>query len=397
MTRRPFYLGWLLYSVLLLGLCFTLARLHTAESFDFRSFYAAGHILRTHPAQLYDPATELTTQNQYVSPLQEPLPFYHLSYEALLYLPFSLLPFRVAYLAYAGFNLLLLPLLMRCSASAFDGTIPIWQPRPGWMLFPYFPLMIALWQGQNSLLFLVLLGLTWHILQRGRLTLAGALLGLGLFKPQLALPIALLLALRYRRDFIVGFIASSAAVLALCGTVLRAAGMRAQWHLLLLGSLLSDQSSRAQQAMAVKPAAMPNLLGLLYVCGTRHLPPTTAVVVVLLTSLVALVATGRALRNIEDCSVVFSVAVLVAVLLSYHLYIHDLTVLLLPMALLGKRTSPYSLGALYLLPVLLLLYGGRNQIWLLAVPTLSLVVEALRSGNATLSANTALPTDHSHP
>src|ERR1700760_3672148 len=68
-----------------------IGRTGTAVSADFRSFYAAGQILRSRPAQLYNLNAQLAAQRASVSPSPHPLPFYHPSFEALLYAPFSLL------------------------------------------------------------------------------------------------------------------------------------------------------------------------------------------------------------------------------------------------------------------------------------------------------------------
>ena len=81
-----------------------------ARSPDFRSFYAAGYMVRTQPSQLYDVARQKQVQDTLVAPTAIPLPFFHPSYEALLYAPFSLLKFRAAYLSFMFFNVIFLVL-----------------------------------------------------------------------------------------------------------------------------------------------------------------------------------------------------------------------------------------------------------------------------------------------
>ena len=55
-------------------------------------------------------------------------------------------------------------------------------------------------------------------------------------------------------------------------------------RLLTAGSLAGDNGTAAQQAMVIKPLAMPNLFGLLFPV-TQHLPSRLAFVVVATVSL----------------------------------------------------------------------------------------------------------------
>src|SRR5216683_5764161 len=76
---------------------------------DFRSFYAAGYLIRTGRSRLlYDYSSEVSFQNQIVSARNMALPFIHPPYEALIFVPFSYLRFRSAYFAYLLFNVALL-------------------------------------------------------------------------------------------------------------------------------------------------------------------------------------------------------------------------------------------------------------------------------------------------
>jgi hypothetical protein len=75
--------------------------------FDFSS-KSGRYMLRTgHARELYDYGAEKTFQDALVSREQIALPFNHLAYEAPLFAPFSLLPFRAAYFAFLAVNLTL--------------------------------------------------------------------------------------------------------------------------------------------------------------------------------------------------------------------------------------------------------------------------------------------------
>ena len=60
---------------------------------------------------------------------------------------------------------------------------------------------------------------------------------------------------------------------------------------------------------------------------------------------------ARAVRR-ADLKVAFSIAILCALLVSFHLFIYDLTLALLPIALLGKRINRYVLLSLFGLPLI---------------------------------------------
>src|SRR6185369_8384454 len=79
-----------------------------------------------------------------------------------------------------------------------------------WLLFP--PLGIALYQGQSSLLLLLVFALAFVRLKQGREFTAGVWLGLGLFKFQFAIPLALIFLVRRKWNVIRGFMASAAAL-----------------------------------------------------------------------------------------------------------------------------------------------------------------------------------------
>jgi hypothetical protein len=353
-----------------------------SQSPDFRAFYAAGYLLRTHPTQLYNPAAQAQIQNTLVSPARYSLPFYHPAYEALLYTPFTLLPYRPAYLTFIAFNILLLIAIVLAARPLFSTTIPFLQPRPGLIFFFFAPVLLAIIQGQDSLLFLLLAALTWQRLSDHRDAAAGCLLALALFRFQLALPIALLIALHRGRRFTAAFTATAAAVAALCLALTGPAGVAAWLRILSASSLSSNQGAAAQTTLAIHPLSMANLRGLLYACGTSHLPAHDGFAVVAAASAaLLLVCIVRLSRNPDQAALV-AAAVLCAVLVSYHLNIHDLTLLLLPLLLLANRVPVAAVLAAYCLPAVLWLFASADTYFLLALPTLALLLLALHTARA---------------
>src|SRR6266851_8661204 len=182
---------------------------------DFRSQYTAGYMVRSGNAhRIYDYGAQLFFQNRLVGARDVALPFDHLPYEALFFVPFSYLSFKAAYFAMLVFNLVVLALsvrLMRRWTSTLDGIYP-WLSSV--MVIVFLPTAVALMQGQDSILLLFFLTAAFLALEGGREFLAGVCLSLGLFKFQIVLPIALLFLLWKRWRFSAGFSLSAAALVA---------------------------------------------------------------------------------------------------------------------------------------------------------------------------------------
>jgi Glycosyltransferase family 87 len=159
---------------------------------DFRQLYTAGYMVRTgHARELYNYDSQLRFQNEIVSRADIPLPFIRPAYQALLFAPFSWLRYRTAYLVFLAANLVLLGISFRLLRPFMDRLAEIYRWLPAAMFLGYLPIAAALMQGQDSILLLTLLLAAAVSLGRGRDLTAGLLAGLGLFKFQIVLPIAL--------------------------------------------------------------------------------------------------------------------------------------------------------------------------------------------------------------
>ena len=391
---RPFILAWCICLTImeLIGVGFARDQSHGA--LDFRSFYSAGYQVRTHPLQLYDLRQEALIQTSTAPNERGVLPYYHLPYEALMYAPFSYLSYRTAYLAFIAFNMLLLMAAFFAARPMFSSVIPWWQPRPGLMFFVYVPLIAAMIQGQDSILFLLLCCLALRQMESGQDASAGCLLALALFKFQLALPIAALIAMRRGWRFSLGFLLTAVAVGLSCFSIVGRAGMASLIRLLTNTTSVTEGNALSLHRAGIYPAAMPNLSGFLYACGTRGLPPHLAFIVVAACSLGLFIWCARMVRRGEQ-NVAFSIAVLCGLLVSYHLYIYDLTLALLPAALLAERTKRYLLLALFSLPIALLVLGSKSWLVLLALPVLAMLINAIASLRAPIAA--APETAHATP
>src|SRR5437868_14028208 len=131
---------------------------------DFTIFYSAGTILRRGLGhQLYDEATQFRIQQEFaagVSIRQGPLPYNHPPFDALIFEPLARLPYFSAYLLWDLVNLLMLlavVLLLRPHILMLQGSSAFF-----WVFvsLAFFPVFIALLQGQDSILLLLLVTLT---------------------------------------------------------------------------------------------------------------------------------------------------------------------------------------------------------------------------------------------
>jgi hypothetical protein len=340
----PFLVGWTAYLLameLLAG--WILKAVPNGHTFDFSAFYAAGKAARTSPLHLYYPSV---------------LAFPHLPYEALLYAPFTLASYHTAYLLFIGFNFILL-------LGAFL-TGPLSRRA---MLFAFIPVFVALTQGQDSILLLLICCFAWRY--RDDPLRCGLILSLALFKFNIILPLGCLLALRKGWRFIVGFSAGCAALLLVCFSLVGRYGTRAFVSLIHSGSLCANSAASAQSAFAIYPAMMPNLMGLFYGLGARHLAALEEFLVTAAGSVLIFAWCAYRVRTEQEDSVAFGLATVCALLVSYHLYVHDLSLLLLAMALL--RPPRIVLWALYLAPLILLLFFAAHYLFLAALPVLLLL------------------------
>lgn len=343
-----------------------------AVSTDFRQAYGAGRMVLTEPHALYDLDRQKQVQDALISRQDIPLPFVHPAYEALFYAPFATLPYRTAYLAFIACNVALLAVLFLCARSLYDRRLPFVPPIPGLLCFLYIPVLVAIWQGQDSILFLLLCTLSWLQLERRRDFVAGCLLALCLFRFQLALPIALLLTIRRGPRFAAGFLTAGTAIAALCVSLTGWAGTLEFVHLLRGVSLSGDQSAKAQFLFAMHPLAMPNLFGLLFACGTKYLAALPAMAVTVATYGAVFLFAVFHIRRVSSHAAM-AISVLTAVLVSHHLYLHDATLLLLPLALLRGERALVASAIAYYLPLLLFFFVGTQSLFFLALPTLVLL------------------------
>jgi hypothetical protein len=307
---------------------------------DFRQLYAAAKIVQTgQAADLYDYETQKIVQDKFVSPEEVALPFVSPAYEALAFSPLSRWNYRAAYAVMIGINLTALAaclLLLRPWTSNLRAVF-VWLPSA--LALGFLPIAAALLQGQDSILLTLILVCTFVLLNRERDLAAGVVIALGLFKFSIVLPLVGLFLLWRRWRFLFGFALSGTSLLVISVWLTGIAEARTYLSSLLGIAGLGPASSGLAQ-YPVRLQKMADIHGLVFELGHRCLQPSYVGAVTILASVTVFAWTAWRGRSVKNASQLLLVAIPCAVLVSHHTYIHDLSVLFLPMALLFDHFLP---------------------------------------------------------
>lgn len=295
---------------------------------DFADFYAAARMVSQGQGhQLYVPAAQDEYLARYAG--RTGTYFIHPPFETLMYLPFAIFTPSRAYMLWCAFN----AVLAIAVARLLDHHLSL---RWSWLVvlplsLLFVPLLLNFLQGQDSLLLLFLLTSAFVALQERREYVAGCLLACGLIKFHLTLPAAIPFLFISPRKVFGGFFLGAATLwlisLEICGW----AGLAAYPGFL-------RQLSNLPLA-GIHDTAMANLRGLFGV-----LLPHSGEIAYYLTMLSSILVLGLVvyasrltLRKGGATGLLFALSVLAAILAGYHLSPHDLTILLLPVALIAHH------------------------------------------------------------
>src|SRR5215469_3458854 len=303
---------------------------------DFTGLYAAGQIVRGGEGnRLYDLDLEYQLQLEFASHVSirhGALPYIHPPFEALLFAPLSLLPYFAAYLVWNGMSLAILAWAM----VMLRPHLPLVQSSHLglWVLISiaYFPVFICLLQGQDMQLILLAVAGAYLCLQAGNDFRAGCWLGLGLFRPQLILPLFFIILLGQaggRRRWLPSTVRLSAGLGLMAALECAASVAVSGWSGFRYYPKYVWMLERNGGYGAIEPADMPNVRGLV----AALLPDSsrTALMAIAAVSIVILVLAGLAFgraRRSGSLGLGFSLALVATVLTSYHAFMYDLALLL---------------------------------------------------------------------
>jgi hypothetical protein len=266
------------------------------------------------------------------------------------------LPFRGAYLIWGIVNTaiwLVLSYVLRPHAPVPKDVVGYFAL---WLLFA--PLGVALFQGQTSLVLLLVYTATFLSLKHGHDLKAGWWLGFGLFKFQFVVPFALIFLFRRRWKFLAGFLLSATLLGVLSLIAVGWQGILSYVDLILK---ISRKPASVSYGSAVD---MPTLHGFMYAVlgNTLSVGALTLVVAVISVFMILLTAWSwvRADRRNPNSAfdLMFSAALAVSLTTGLHMFTHDFSPLMLAMLLAARHFPGQGRPALRLVlaTVLVLLW-----------------------------------------
>jgi hypothetical protein len=331
------------FAVLLVAVVFLADRPPINERTDFSVTYIGSRMVHLGLGpKLYDLAEQQKLKSALL-PDAEPLIYEHPPFEALLLAPLGALPYKTAYLIWGLINVaiwLMLTYLLRPYAPA---------PRDDlgylavWLLFA--PLGVSLFEGQSSLLLLLLYSIAFIQLRSGRDFRAGAILGLALFKFQFVVPLAVIFLLQRKWRFMKGFLATGTVLGVLSLVAVGWHGIISYIHLLVGIATHPDNSSygAAIGTATVQGFAHALLGGVLGHAAVSLIVAGVSIFLILWTAWrwrKADLATES--RNFDrrdfdrrNFDLMFAAAIVVSLVTGFHMFTYDLSPLMLAMLLVA--------------------------------------------------------------
>jgi hypothetical protein len=338
---------------------------------DFRQLYTGGYMIRIGQAPgLYDYATQQGFEETLV-PVGAYflLPINHLAYEELLFVPLSVFSYRTAYWLFMVFNGALLVVCAKLLRTQVPVLSERWTWLPALLIAGFYPISRALMQGQDSIITLTLLIAALSALNRKKELLAGLLVGLSVYKFQIAIPVAVLFALWRCWRFLTGFFLSSAAAGLVSLWLVGISGAREYVSMLLSMSVrLTSQADMLRYG--TDPREMINLRGLFSVMLNGKLPHSLVQLLIAVFSIIVLLIAATKPPSL-------SLAIAAGSLVSYHLIVHDASILIIVVAaaLCSRRVWSGAFAVLLLITPLSAVIPAYG--YLAAMPLLALLASML--------------------
>jgi hypothetical protein len=333
---------------------------------DLRQLYTGGYMIRTgHQKQLYNYDLQWQLEKTLVGG-QLMLPVNHLAFEELFFAPLSLFSYRTAYWVFLVVNAILLIVCVRILRSTMEVLSDRWRWFPVLLIAAFYPISRAFVLGQDSIIMLSLLAGALYALDHDKELTAGLLIGVGMFKFQIIIPIALLFFIWRRWRVCTGFMISSGTAGLVSLGLIGLSGAR-EYVSMLSGMSFHLHSTADMIRYGTFPTAMMNLRGLATALLGGTLSATGVQFAVLVSSAAVLLMAAKQQPSLP-------LAITAGSLVSYHFLCHDASILIIPLATaLGSRSAWSGAAAVLLLlaPIASVIpsYG-----YLAAIPLIALFV-----------------------
>lgn len=298
---------------------------------DFVAFYNAGKLVSQGKGLhlFVEPLTRVTV----AYPGADPAAFTHAPYEALLFVPFAHLSYATAAWLWCIFSILLANLCVYVVVSELPGV----AGRAELAILAvglFMPVLIAEFNGQDSLLTLLLFCLCFKCLMRDRIALAGSALACASFKPPLVIAMFLMVVATNRKawKFIGGFAVTGCVLFTLSIGAVSWKGVAGYPAFLRRYSATGD---------LYHVPDMPNIRGLTVGLLGEHASRSTTTLLVFVLSISALIAAiWVCRRNGKETSPLhFALYVTTTILVGFHEYAYDLVLLVLPILIIWNWIS----------------------------------------------------------
>jgi Glycosyltransferase family 87 len=344
LDRRIVYVFMILMLAMNAAVFFAAWKHIMAGKNDFPVFYSNAQMVREgQAARLYD----FDAENRFVHRVSDVAraPNNHLPYELVIFIPFTYLHFGAAHLLW---TLVSLGMVAGVALLMWDAVSTGLTLRLTLLTtLAFFPVWYCLLQGQDSILLLFLFASSFWLWKRGRYDAAGFVLAMGLFRPQLVLPFALVAFLAGKWKFIRGFIPGAVFVLLISVWVVGIHGIVDYSRILLSQGTLGSASALSQQ-WQVRLGLMPTLRGLLSIIVPASVPASLRNFLLLCGTSVGLLWAVKALRGVKDGAafdIAFATAVGSVALVSFHSFPHDFSLMILPLLVAGGALASGDGGA----------------------------------------------------
>jgi Glycosyltransferase family 87 len=352
---------------------------------DFPIFYSNAQMVREGSASgLYDFNAENTFTRR-VTDVARP-PNNHLPYELLFFVPLTHLQFRTAYVVW---TILGLAMLAGVAFTMRGFQVGRWSFLLTLLtILAFYPEWFCLLQGQDSILLLSLFAVSFWFWRRGKDDVAGFILALGLFRPQLVLPFVFVALLARKWKLVRGFIPGAALVLALSTAMVGLHGM-ADYARVLLAQGSQQSGTVLEKQWEVNLGLMTTWRGFLWVCLPRWVPVGVRTFLLLLGTFLGLGWAAKQMRKAEGkgpaaFDLAFAIALATTLLVSFHSFLNDFSLMILPLLICGPmlatsvlvpRKSAYLLVTLgflvFLTPLYLVLGAADEKGWLFLIESLA--------------------------
>jgi len=378
-TRTEVLIALGLTAVLLFFFIILSAIFMDPRGFDFACFYSGGLIIREgNASRLYDLGEQARIERQRLN-RGNFLIDNHPPFEALLFAALARLSYIKAYVLWGAMNVLLWlfsQYLLWCHT-------PISRHSHFCLLlcFLFFPFWFALIIGHTTLLLLFLFTLAFVCLQSGQDFKAGVFLGLGLFKFPIVLPFALICFLRSKWKLMAGFAVTASLLGVVSVIAVGLTGVRSYANLLI--DIINNPNKPAYISMRAWKQ-MPTLRGFFAALLTgRSVPLHIGVLVTVSVLLISFLAWRWKQQDRhpdgDSLALMFAAALTVSVVTAPHLYIYDLTLMLLAMLLVigSSQWSGESVQRRVLIAIMVILYIPPVYLLLLKWHAMYLLAPAL--------------------